>query len=128
MNRPVNHFERVARGEEIVYRKFRRVQVHGRPVLLSRIRDGRPVAFGPICPHERKELDQGTMWEDEIDCPHHHYTYDPETGRNLFPSRVFPAERARRVRGIPVFEVKEENGWIWVGPRKPSPPGVELDE
>jgi nitrite reductase/ring-hydroxylating ferredoxin subunit len=68
------------------------------------------------------------MWEDEIDCPHHHYTYDPRTGRNLFPSRVFPAARARTIRGIPVFEVKEEDGWIWVGPRKPPPVGVEVDE
>jgi nitrite reductase/ring-hydroxylating ferredoxin subunit len=124
----VDPFERVARAEEIVCGEFRRVEAHGRPVLLSRTGDGRPVAFGPICPHQRKELDQGTMWEDKVDCPHHHYTYDPHTGRNVFPSCVFPAERARRVPGIPVFDVKEEDGWLSVGPRKPPPPGVELDE
>jgi nitrite reductase/ring-hydroxylating ferredoxin subunit len=124
----VSEFERVARSEEIVHRKFKRVQAHGRPVLLARTSDGRPVAFGPICPHQQKELDQGTMWDDEIDCPHHHYTYDPHTGRNLFPSRVFPAERASRVRGIPLFEVKEKDGWIWVGRRRPPPPGVEVGQ
>jgi nitrite reductase/ring-hydroxylating ferredoxin subunit len=112
----------------VVHRKFRRVQAHARSILVSRTADGTAVAFGHICPHQKKELDEGTMWEDEIDCPHHHYTYDPRTGRNLFPSRVFPAVRARTIRGIPVFEVKEEDGWIWVGPRKPPPVGVEVDE
>jgi nitrite reductase/ring-hydroxylating ferredoxin subunit len=104
------------------------VVAHGRVILLSRTEDGTPVAFGNICPHQRKELDEGTMWGDAIDCPHHHYTYDPRSGRNLFPSRVFPEARARRVRGIPVFEVTEADGWVSVGARKPPPEGVELDE
>jgi phenylpropionate dioxygenase-like ring-hydroxylating dioxygenase large terminal subunit len=121
-------FEPVARSEAVVRRKFVRVVAHGRPVLVSRTSDGTAVAFGAICPHQQKELDEGTMWEDEIDCPHHHYTYDPGTGRNLFPARVFPASRAARVRGIPVFEVREECGWVWVGPRKPPAEGVQVDE
>lgn len=105
-----------------------RVVAHGRPVLVSRTADGTPVAFGTICPHQQKELDEGTMWKDEIDCPHHHYTYDPHTGRNLFPARVFPAPRAARLPGIPVFEVKEEDGWVWVGPSKPPPEGGRVSE
>jgi 3-phenylpropionate/trans-cinnamate dioxygenase ferredoxin component len=121
-------FERVARSDAVVQRTFLRVIADGRPVLLSRTADGTVVAFGPICPHQKKEMDEGTMWEDEVDCPHHHYTYDPRTGRNCFPTRVFPEVRARQVRGIPVFEVREEDGWVLVGPRKPPPAGVELDE
>lgn len=121
-------FEPVARSETVAHRKFVRVVAHGRPVLVSRTSDGTPVAFGTICPHQQKELDEGTMWDDEIDCPHHHYTYDPRTGRNLFPARVFPAPRAARLRGIPVFEVREEDGWVWVGPRKPPPEGGRVSE
>ena len=121
-------FEPVARSESVVHRRFMRVVAHGKPVLLSRVSDGTPVAFGTVCPHQQKELDEGAMWEDEIDCPHHHYTYDPRTGRNLFPARVFPASRASRLLGIPVFEVKEEGGWVWVGPRKAPPDGVQISD
>jgi len=108
--------------------RFRCFQVHGRPILLSRLKDGTVVAFGRICPHEQRELDEGSLWEDRIDCPHHHYTYDPRTGENVFPRRVFPAERARQVRGIPIFEVREEYGWIFVGPQKPTPREDDADE
>lgn len=112
-------FERAARSEEVVRSRFHLVRAHGQPVLLSRLQDGTPVAFGRICAHEQLDLDEGSLWADVIDCPHHHYTYDPRTGENVFPRRVFPAERARQVRGIPVFEVREEEGWILVGPQRP---------
>jgi nitrite reductase/ring-hydroxylating ferredoxin subunit len=120
-------FERVARSEDVVHLRFLRVEAQGRTVLLGRTRDGSPVAFGPVCPHQHRPLDDGTMWDDAIDCPHHHYTYDPRTGANLYPARVFPEARARTVKGIPVFEVREEHGWIWVGPQKPAPEGVVLE-
>ena len=111
-------FERVARSDEVFGRRFRRAEAHDRPVLLTRLSDGTAVAFGNICPHQNRELDEGAVWNDEIDCPHHHRTYDPHTGRNLFPARVFPGDRARTLPGVPVFEVCEEGGWIYVGPQK----------
>lgn len=109
-------FEAVALSKEVTGPRFVRREVHGRPVLLTRLSDGTPVAFGHICPHQGLDLDEGTLWEDEIDCPHHHHTYDPHTGENLFPKRVYPARRAAELRGIPVFETREEGGWVWVGP------------
>jgi nitrite reductase/ring-hydroxylating ferredoxin subunit len=66
-------------------------------------------------------MDAGSLWGDRIDCPHHHYTYDPRTGANVFPANVFPAERAARVLGLPVFEVMEKDGWVLVGPRRVVP-------
>lgn len=118
---PPGGFERVARSDEVAGPGFVRREAHGRPVLLVRLSDGTPAAFGHICPHQGLELDEGVLWEDEVDCPHHHYTYDPRTGENLYPKRVFPARRAATLRGIPVFETREEDGWVWVGPaRRPD--------
>jgi len=122
---PPDGFQRVARSDEVARPGFVRREAHGRPVLLVRLSDGSPVAFGHICPHQGLELDEGVLWEDEVDCPHHHYTYDPRTGENLYPKRVFPARRAAGVRGIPVFETREEDGWVWVGPVRP--PGAAPD-
>lgn len=122
---PPDGYERVARSDEVARPGFVRREAHGRPVLLVRLSDGSPVAFGHICPHQGLELDEGVLWEDEVDCPHHHYTYDPRTGENLYPKRVFPARRAAGVRGIPVFETREEDGWVWVGPVRP--PGAAPD-
>jgi nitrite reductase/ring-hydroxylating ferredoxin subunit len=116
-------FERVARSEEVGGEHFFKAQAHGRTVLLARLSDGTVAAFGNICPHQGNPLDEGTLWDDEIDCPHHHYTYDPRTGRNRFPARVYPASRARTLRGIPVFDVREEDGWIFVGPVRAQPDG-----
>ena len=111
-------FKRVARSEEVHGPRFLRVDVDGRPVLLSRLKDGTAVAFDRICPHQGNPMDDGVLWDNEVDCPHHHYTYDPRTGENCFPRRVFPAERARQVKGIGVFEVREEDGWVLVGQRR----------
>lgn len=114
-------FERVARSEDVRGPHFLRVDVGGRPVLLSRLADGTPVAFDRICPHEGNPMDDGVLWDNEIDCPHHHYTYDSHTGENRFPRRVFPAAEAQHVKGIGVFDVREEGGWVLVGQRrKPS--------
>lgn len=117
----------MARSEEVRGPRFVRREAHGRPVLLTRLSDGTPVAFGRICPHQSREMDEGVLWEDEIDCPHHHYTYDPRTGENRYPRRVFPPRRAATVRGIPVFETREEDGWVWVGPLRRGDEGGEAE-
>jgi 3-phenylpropionate/trans-cinnamate dioxygenase ferredoxin component len=106
--------ERVARSEDVRGPCFLRVEAGGHPVLLTRLADGTVVAFGRICPHRDRPLDEGRLWDDEIDCPHHHYTYDPRTGENLYPKRVFPARRAASLKGIPVYDVHEDDGWVWV--------------
>jgi 3-phenylpropionate/trans-cinnamate dioxygenase ferredoxin component len=111
-------YERAARSDDVQGPRFLRVEAAGRMVLLTRLSNGTAVAFGNICPHQGLPLDAGSLWEDEVDCPHHHYTYDPRTGENLYPRRVFPASRAKTVKGIPVFEVREEDGWVWVGPTR----------
>lgn len=121
--RQAPEFVAVARSEEVVWPRFHRVEIEGQPVLLSRTRDGTAVAFGTICPHKHLPLDEGSLWEDEVDCPHHHYTYDPHTGRNLYPRRVFPSVKAAEIEGIPTYDVREAGGWVYVGGRSEPPVG-----
>jgi nitrite reductase/ring-hydroxylating ferredoxin subunit len=70
-------------------------------------------------------MDGANLYGDEVDCPHHHYAYDARTGENRFPKRVFPASRAASVENICVYEVRDEDGWLWVKPGSGSvlPPG-----
>jgi nitrite reductase/ring-hydroxylating ferredoxin subunit len=114
--RQIVEYERVARSDEVRGPRFVLREAHGRPVLLTRLSDGTAVAFGRICPHQGRAMDDGKLWGDLVDCPHHHYQYDPRTGQNAFPRRVFPPSRAAQIRGISVFAVREDAGWIWVGP------------
>ena len=93
---------------------LQRVDVDGTPVLVARTADGDPVAVEPICPHQEKPMDGAAVYGDEIDCPHHHYTYDARTGENRYPKRVFPRERAARVQSIRAFAARDEDGWMWV--------------
>ncbi|MEW6353471.1 MAG: Rieske (2Fe-2S) protein [Pseudomonadota bacterium] len=109
-------FVRAAPSAAVTSRRFHRVEIQGVPILLARLADGEAIAFGAVCPHRGLPLDDGVLWNDQIDCPHHHYTYDARSGANIYPANVFPRERAAAVRGIPVYAVREENGWVWIAP------------
>jgi vanillate O-demethylase monooxygenase subunit len=106
-------WERAAASDD-VGRVLHRVEVAGRPVLLARTAAGDAIAVEPICPHQNRPMDGGNVYEDEIDCPHHHYTYDAHTGENRYPKRVFPRARAAQVESIRTVPTREEGGWVWV--------------
>ena len=93
---------------------LRRVEVAGRPLLLARTSAGDAIAVGPICPHQNRPMDGGNVYGNEIDCPHHHYTYDAHTGENRYPKCVFPRARAAAVQNIHAFSTREDDGWVWV--------------
>jgi nitrite reductase/ring-hydroxylating ferredoxin subunit len=99
---------------------LQRVEVEGGAVLVARTTGGWPVVVAPICPHQQRPMDGGNVYRDEVDCPHHHYTYDARTGENRYPKRVFPRARAAAIKPIQVFESREQAGWIWC--RAPSEP------
>jgi nitrite reductase/ring-hydroxylating ferredoxin subunit len=110
-------FKRVAPVEAVRSPWFSTVRIRGRFVLLTRLEDGTPVAFSRICPHHRLPMDEGALREGVLVCPNHQYSYEPSTGENVFPSQVTPLQSAAGILGIVVYEVREENGWVWVGPR-----------
>ena len=87
----------------------------GQKVLLVRLDDGTLAATATACPHEGADLSEGMLFLDAIDCPRHHYLYDLRTGANRYPRNVFPADLAACLSSLPLYSVKEEDGWIWVG-------------
>jgi len=92
-----------------------KVIIGNKAVLLARLEDGTLSAASTVCPHRGEDLSGGMLYLGGIDCPLHHYLYDLRTGENLYPRNVFPAEKAAHLRPLPLYPVKEENGWIWVG-------------
>jgi nitrite reductase/ring-hydroxylating ferredoxin subunit len=95
-----------------------KVFVAGEPVLLARLEDGAVAAASAVCPHQGEDLSGGRVYMGAIDCPLHHYLYDLRTGVNRYPREVFPADLAAVVKPLPLYSVKEEEDWIWVGPRR----------
>lgn len=95
-----------------------KVVVAGKPVLLARLEDGSVAASSPVCPHRGEDLSGGMVYMGAIDCPLHHYLYDLRTGENRYPRNVFPADVAARLKPLPLYPVKEEGGWIWIGTRE----------
>src|SRR5438105_4889750 len=91
-----------------------KVFLAGQPVLLARLEDGTVAAASAVCPHRGEDLSGGRLYLGAIDCPLHHYLYDLRTGVNRYPRNVFPADLAARLEPLPLYPVKEENGWIWV--------------
>ena len=109
---------------------LREVVVDRRRVLLARLRSGEVCAMAPSCPHEAARLADGTLRGDTLDCPRHHYLFDPRTGRNLYPRPVYPRWKQEEVGclALATFPCREESGWILVGalrqePQPPSTPG-----
>ncbi len=112
-----SQYVRAAASSEVTGAPLR-VEPEGHvPVMLARLGDGTAVAFGTTCPHEGNPLDEAHLWGDIIDCPFHHYTYDPRSGDNRYPRSVFPADRAATLKALPIYQVLEDGGSVWVGPR-----------
>jgi 3-phenylpropionate/trans-cinnamate dioxygenase ferredoxin component len=91
-----------------------KVFVTGVSVLLVRLEDGTVAAASTVCPHQGEDLSGGMSYMGAIDCPRHHYLYDLRTGENRYPREVFPADLAAGLKPLPLYAVKEEDGWIWV--------------
>jgi len=108
-------WHRVLPIADLANSQLAKVFVNGRPVLLARLEDGTVSATSAICPHRGEDLSGGRVYMGAIDCPLHHYLYDLRTGINRYPRDVFPADLAAQVKSLPLYPVKEEDGWIWIG-------------
>lgn len=86
---------------------FLSVEVGGRSVLLARTPDGAIRAFDADCPHLGSPLRQGELDGCELACPHHFYTYDLATGRNVFPGDD-------RDRDLRIHDVRTVEGQVEV--------------
>ena len=91
-----------------------RVEVGGALVLLVRAGE-RMLAIGNQCTHQGAGLDRGVVKiagsVRTITCPAHGSMFDLETGRVMRPPATKP---------VPVYDVKVEDGRVYVRPRDDS--------
>jgi 3-phenylpropionate/trans-cinnamate dioxygenase ferredoxin component len=92
-------------------RKPLRVDLDGTAVLLLRVED-EVFAIGNQCTHQSAALDRGVVKiagsVHTVTCPAHGSMFDLETGRVMRPPATKP---------VPVYDVKVEDGRVYVRPR-----------
>lgn len=112
-------------------RRYAAVDGAGRPVLLTRTKEGTAKAFANVCRHRGMKLCQpGTPGTGRIVCPYHAWTYDLD-GRlfGLPRPEIFPG-LDKNVLGLLELPCVEAGGLIWVGLDADHPPdfsGVQGD-
>ena len=67
--------------------------------------EGQFYAIADVCTHDGGSLDQGELFENEIECPRHGARFDVRTGAALTLPAVFP---------VRTFPVKVEEGEVLV--------------
>jgi nitrite reductase/ring-hydroxylating ferredoxin subunit len=102
--------------------------MHGREVVLYRGRESRRVfALAPHCAHMGTNLVHGTVLEDDLRCPLHHWRFGGDGSCTQAPGCAEPPRWARQRS----FPVRESLGGVWVfnGPEAtygvPSFPGTD---
>ncbi|MGC1107653.1 MAG: Rieske 2Fe-2S domain-containing protein [Candidatus Acidiferrales bacterium] len=106
----------VARVEDVPPGCVRGARANGRMLVLVNV-DGVIHALDGVCPHMKGPLWQGAIWQGQLECPWHHYRYDPATGRNTYPANVYPddvPELQEDIQPVCAFAVRIENENIWV--------------
>ncbi len=83
------------------------VEAGGESILLANV-DGEYFGMGAICTHEQWDLSEGSMDGTAVTCAGHGSVWDLRTGRAVFDE---PLEDE------PLYEVKEEGGFLFVRKR-----------
>lgn len=84
-------FIKVANISDVAPETMQIVQADGLPIIVANVA-GEFFAIEANCPHRSAPLIQGKLWGTVIECPWHHYRYDLQTGENIYPRNVYPAD------------------------------------
>jgi 3-phenylpropionate/trans-cinnamate dioxygenase ferredoxin subunit len=102
-------WQKVASADELV--STMSVSVNGEPVALFRTEEG-IFALDDICSHEYSRLSEGDVWAGEVYCQKHGSRFALRTGAVT----GLPATKP-----VGTWDVKVENGEIWVASRTKTP-------
>lgn len=86
-------------------------EVAGKTALITRAQ-GELVAFSNVCPHAAADLSEGRLFDGQIKCPDHGYTFDVRSGRATWPQ----GEGCRLMR----YETREKEGMVQIRPASPA--------
>ncbi|HEV2022532.1 MAG TPA: Rieske 2Fe-2S domain-containing protein [Terriglobales bacterium] len=115
--KPGIRWVRVARVSDVPRGQVRGVEAEGRKLALVN-RDGEWFALDAVCPHQGGPLDEGSLWQGAVECPWHHYRFDPATGKNLYPADVYPEDMPQLqadVQPVETFPVDVRGEEVFVG-------------
>jgi phenylpropionate dioxygenase-like ring-hydroxylating dioxygenase large terminal subunit len=110
---PLNAWYAVAWDHEATAKAPMSRTVAGKPMVLYRTQDGRPVALADACWHRLAPLSMGKLvGGDEIQCPYHGLRYN-STGR----CTSMPAQQTVNPSAmVPSYPVVERYRYLWVWP------------
>lgn len=119
---PVYTFVPVCRSEELPEGEVRQLKARGKEIAVGRVLGGQLFAVGGRCTHLRARLGKGTLRGTLLVCPWHEAHFDVSDGcvakwvqRPRWLKLIYDATLpAFMKRGIPTYEVKEENGNVLV--------------
>lgn len=98
-----------------------RRSLYGDPIALWRGEDGVAAAVVDRCPHRDVPLSFGQVRGNHLQCGYHGWEFDGQGARKRIPSLLGEADRPGRRVGR--FEVREQQGLVWVW----ATPGAEPD-
>ncbi|SYZ72186.1 Naphthalene 1,2-dioxygenase system ferredoxin subunit [Candidatus Zixiibacteriota bacterium] len=84
--------------------EVRSFSANGREIVLA-IQDGAVYALDNLCTHDGGDLGDGELKNGHVECPRHGAWFDIKTGAAI---------RMPAVEGIQTYEVKIENGEVFV--------------
>ena len=119
---PVYTFVPVCRSEELPEGEVRQLKARGKEIAVGRVAGGQLFALGGRCSHLRGRLGKGTLRGTVLECPWHGAQFDVADGcvakwvqrpgwLKLSYDATLPAFMKR---GVPTYDVKEENGEVLV--------------
>ncbi|HEV2314599.1 MAG TPA: Rieske (2Fe-2S) protein [Candidatus Acidoferrales bacterium] len=106
----------IARVEDVPPGSVHGARANGRMLALVNV-DGVIHALDGVCPHMKGPLSQGAIWHGQLECPWHHFRYDPTTGRNTYPANVYPddvPQLQEQLAPLCTFPVRVEDGKVMV--------------
>ena len=115
-------FVAVCKSDELAEGEARQVKARGKELAVGRLVGGQLFAVGGRCSHMFARLGKGKVEGTLLECPWHGTKFDVTDGcvaswvtRPMLLKLVYDATLpAFMKRGIPTYEVKEENGDVLV--------------
>ncbi len=112
----------VCRSDELAEGEVRQLKARGKEIAIGRVAGGQLFAVGGRCSHLRGRLGKGTLQGTILECPWHGARFDVADGSvarwvqrpwwlKLLYDATLPAFLKR---GVPAYEVREENGDVLV--------------
>lgn len=117
----------VARVEELSDTEPVGVWLSGKRWVIVRL-GGELTAFRDLCPHRLAPLSAGRIVGDSLQCPYHGFRFAADGRCVEIPSLGPDANIPRKAKATKAFGVCERYGLIWLAPREPLRPIIEVPE